>query len=142
MIVILVMACSGSFTPTPVLLPTASVTATEEQLATFVFAPTSTIFMTASPVAAQQLPPTLPATVDAVCLGERDNLVARAIVDDFDFTSYTEVMVWFCSGAEFEDIVTALQTEQLSGAAAEDMLEMLADGFSWEEIWQLLGVTE
>jgi hypothetical protein len=43
---------------------------------------------------------------------------------------------------EFEDITLALQSTDQSNASVEEMLVMLADGFSWDEIWQLLGITE
>lgn len=48
-------------------------------------------------------------------------------------------MSWFCKGAEFEDIMVALETEELNGTAAEDLLQMRAEGLSWEEIWQVVG---
>jgi alkylation response protein AidB-like acyl-CoA dehydrogenase len=51
-------------------------------------------------------------------------------------------MTWFCSGAEFEDILVALQTEDQTGTPAEEMLVMLAEGFTWEEIWLVIGLTE
>jgi hypothetical protein len=76
------------------------------------------------------------------CLMEQDNPVARGITAEYDFTTYQQVMEWFCSGAEFEDIMTALETESQSGTPAQEMLVMLADGFSWEEIWQVVGLTE
>ena len=51
-------------------------------------------------------------------------------------------MSWFCNGAEFEDILVALETEAQTEAAADEMLKMLADGFTWDEIWQVIGLTE
>jgi hypothetical protein len=74
------------------------------------------------------------ASADAVMLGQ-------SIADDFAFTSVEEVLTWFCAGAEFEDILVALQTEELSGVPAEEMLAMLADGLSWDDIWQTIGLT-
>jgi hypothetical protein len=84
---------------------------------------------------------------DPGCLEEIDNAVARAIAEEYSqAASYEQVMVWFCSGAEFEDIITALQTKELVAPSeevtVEDMLKMLVDGFTWDEIWQSIGVTE
>ena len=76
------------------------------------------------------------------CLGDGLHPIADSIAADFEFTSYSEVMTWFCNGAEFEDILTALMTESLTNWPAEDMLEMLAQGFSWDEIWQVTGLNE
>ena len=76
------------------------------------------------------------------CLGGEISPIGLSIAEEYDFTSYEEVMTWFCNGAEFEDILVALETESQTGTPAEEMLGMLADGFTWEEIWQLIGLTE
>ncbi|MES0362041.1 MAG: hypothetical protein ABUK20_14055, partial [Anaerolineales bacterium] len=81
-------------------------------------------------------------TPEAECPGEEINNIGQGIADEYDFTSYEEVMTWFCSGAEFEDILVALQTEDQAGTPTEEMLVMLADDFSWEEIWLVVGLTE
>lgn len=73
------------------------------------------------------------------CANEDANKIARAIADSYSFTTTEEVISWFCKGAEFEDIMVALETEELNGTAAEDMLQMRAEGLSWEEIWQVVG---
>ncbi len=75
------------------------------------------------------------ADADAAQLGQ-------VIANGFAFTSVGEVLEWFCNGAAFEDIVIALETEDLTGAPAEDLLSMLAGGMTWEEIWQSIGLTE
>ena len=82
------------------------------------------------------------ATAGPGCLGGEINPIASSIATDYAFTSYYEVMVWFCNGAEFVDILTALQTQDVTGIPVEDMLEMLADGFTWDEIWLVVGLTE
>jgi len=82
------------------------------------------------------------ATQGPNCLGAELNEIGQSIADRFDATNYEEVMIWFCNGAEFEDILLALQSEEQGDAGAEEMLVMLADGFSWDEIWQLVGITE
>jgi hypothetical protein len=76
------------------------------------------------------------------CPGESTNLIGQGIAGGYEFTSYEEVMSWFCEGAEFEDILVALQTEDQISFPAEEMLVMLADGFSWEEIWMVVDLIE
>ena len=76
------------------------------------------------------------------CPGEAINIIGLGIADEYEFSSYEEVMTWFCDGAEFEDILVALQTEDQTSFPAEEMLVMLADGFSWEEIWLVVDLIE
>ena len=76
------------------------------------------------------------------CLGDAANPVGQSIADDYEFTSYEQVMTWFCNGAEFEDILVALETEAQTGTPADEMLQMLADGFAWDEIWQIIGLSD
>lgn len=76
------------------------------------------------------------------CLGGEVSPIGKSIAVDYEFTSYDEIIAWFCNGAEFEDILVALETESQTGTPAEDMLQMLADGSTWEEIWQFVGLTE
>ena len=70
------------------------------------------------------------------------NELGQSIADRFEEASYDDVMTWFCNGAEFEDILLALQSAQQSDASVEEMLVMLADDFTWDEIWKLLGITQ
>jgi hypothetical protein len=74
------------------------------------------------------------------CATEEVNQLGASIAQSYDFTTSREVMAWYCSGAEFEDILVALQTEEITGTPAEDMLAMRADGLSWEEIWLMVGL--
>jgi hypothetical protein len=75
------------------------------------------------------------------CLNGEVSPIGQSIADEYDFVDYDQVMVWFCNGAEFEDILVALETESQTGTPAEEMLQMLADGFTWDEIWQEIGLT-
>ena len=68
--------------------------------------------------------------------------IGQSIADEYETASYEQVMTWFCDGAEFEDILVALETETLTETTADEMLQMLANDFTWNEIWQLLGLTE
>ena len=75
------------------------------------------------------------------CYQEGVHPIGLSIAEQFeDITSYKEVMSWFCSGAEFEDILNALMTAELTGADGGDLLEMVADGRTWDEIWLELGI--
>lgn len=74
------------------------------------------------------------------CADEKVNKLGEAIASSYAFTSTQEVMTWFCDGAEFEDILVALESEELTGTAAEDLLLMRADGLSWDEIWEVIGL--
>lgn len=77
------------------------------------------------------------------CYGEDQHPIGVSIAKQFPaVTSYGEVMTWFCNGALFEDILNALATEEITGIEAEAMLRMVAEGFTWDEIWLELGVTE
>jgi hypothetical protein len=80
-----------------------------------------------------------PENVD-LCPGEETNQIGQSIAEDYEDVEYQEIMNWFCSGAAFEDIVVALETESLTGKAVEDLLKMVADGYTWEEIWFLEGL--
>jgi hypothetical protein len=84
----------------------------------------------------------LPETSAPNCLGNEVSPVGQSIADDYNFVSYEQVMTWFCNGAEFEDILVALETESQTGTPAGEMLQMLADGFTWDEIWQSIGLTQ
>lgn len=110
----------GPATPTPVVPPSAT--------------PAQTT--TAAPPAPESTPPAA-ACPDADAAG-----LAQSIAHGFTFTSAEEVLAWFCAGADFEDIIIALETEEQANVPAEEMLSMLAAGLTWEEIWQSIGLIE
>jgi hypothetical protein len=85
---------------------------------------------------------TITPTSDSDCLGSEKSEIGQEIADEFDEIGYDQIMIWFCNGAEFDDISLALLTEQETDASAEEMLFMLADGLSWNDIWLLVGLTE
>lgn len=136
-VMLLVVACTSATPPVPTEGPA---TATVQDIPIL---PTST----SEPEKIDQEAPTLEytdgvETPEAVCPGESTNTIGQGIADEYEFTSYEEVMSWFCDGAEFEDILVALQTEEQTGIIAEEMLEMLAEGLSWEEIWLVVELVE
>ena len=87
-------------------------------------------------------PPPPPETSGPDCYGTGPNEIGLGIAEKYEETAYEQVMTWFCNGAEFEDILVALQTEQLTDVPTEEMLTMLADDWTWDEIWQVIGLTE
>jgi len=77
------------------------------------------------------------------CYTDGIHPIGESISDQFAIiTTYEEVMGWFCNGASFEDILNALITEELTDVDAESTLYMVAEGYTWDEIWLELGVTE
>lgn len=86
--------------------------------------------------------PTLQDTGVANCASADINQIGQSIAQPYAFTSGEEVMSWFCEGAEFEDILMALQTEELNGTPAEEMLEMRTQGLSWDDIWLVIDYVE
>ena len=87
-------------------------------------------------------PPLPPTKTSPDCLNGEVSPIGEAIAEEYEAASYEQVMTWFCDGAAFEDILTALETEAQTDTPAVEMLEMIADGFTWEEIWQLTGLTD
>jgi hypothetical protein len=90
----------------------------------------------------EEAPPSSSLVVDEVtgssgedCNAAAPPPIAAGIAEQFEDTSPTDVMEWYCEGAEFEDILLALQTQKQSGAEIEQLLRQLAEGMSWDEIW-------
>jgi len=81
-------------------------------------------------------------TAEPNCLGDEVHPIGNAISDGYETVSYEQVMTWFCNGAEFEDILVALETELQTDTSADDLLQMLAAGFSWNDIWLTTGLTD
>ncbi len=81
-------------------------------------------------------------TAEPNCLGYDVNPIGEAIADEYEHANYQQVMTWFCNGAEFEDILVALETEIQTDTTADEILQMLAEGFSWEDIWLITGLAD
>jgi len=93
----------------------------------------------------EQVPPTEEPleTLGPDCYGEETHPIGQSIADQYsELTDYDEVMVWFCNGFEFEDILTALQTSEETSLPAGELLETFANGQTWDEIWAELGLVE
>jgi len=135
-ILLLITACSA--TANPPVEPEIPVKSTEVQSNSPPVVETSVPAGTLPPVEATSSPLE---TASPNCLGNEISPIGQSIADDYDSVTYEQVMTWFCNGAEFEDILVALETEEQTDTSADEMLKMLADGFTWEEIWQLIGMT-
>jgi hypothetical protein len=87
--------------------------------------------------------PEVQETLGPDCYGDETHPIGQSIADSYpELTDYDEVMVWFCNGFEFEDILTALQTSEDISIPAGELLEAFANGQTWEEIWVELGLVE
>jgi len=73
------------------------------------------------------------------CLNSEMSVLGKNISAQFEYVSFEQIMTWFCNGAEFEDILIALQTEKVTGQPAQGLLEMLVTDLTWDEIWQSIG---
>ncbi len=93
----------------------------------------------AAPLAPGAAPAVSPA---ANCAGPEANRLGASIAGDYAFTTPEQVMGWFCEGAEFEDILVALETAEQTGASADELLAMVSAGMTWEEIWQTIGLED
>lgn len=76
------------------------------------------------------------------CYGSEIHPIGQEIASQYEEVTYEQVMDWFCNGANFEDILVALQTAKQTGEPAQSLLEMLAAGQTWDEIWQSVGLTD
>lgn len=80
---------------------------------------------------------------DADCYEDGIHPAAQSIVDEYKgIIEYDEVMIWYCNGAAFEDIMNALLTEEMVEADPEELLRRIADGETWNDIWLTLGIIE
>lgn len=113
----------------------------------FIFLLTACFPMAETPdIEIQKLTITEPADMSAnsdtdnlECLNSEMSVLGRNIAAQFEDVSFEQIMDWFCSGAEFEDILIALQTEKVTGQPAQELLEMLVTDLTWDEIWQSIG---
>ncbi len=77
------------------------------------------------------------------CYGEGEHPAALNIAEEYQsLADYEDVMIWYCNGAEFEDILNALLTEEMVGVDAEYILRRIAGGETWNDIWLDLGVVD
>jgi hypothetical protein len=77
--------------------------------------------------------------VDTDCTDLNPHPIGASIAADYE-VSYEQVMIWFCSGYSFENILIALETSEAVEVPAEALLQMLLEK-EWEEIWVEVGLT-
>jgi hypothetical protein len=139
----LLMAACSPATPQPTLAPAITAPVVRPSATSDPGGQTGPTSPTApSESAAEDETASPPAAQTANCASAAANQLGAAIAQGYDFTSTEQVMTWFCDGAEFEDILVALETADQTGASAEEMLIMLAAGLTWEEIWKEVGLTD
>jgi hypothetical protein len=78
------------------------------------------------------------AQAEAKCPDTDPHPIGQSIATRFDVT-YDQVMLWFCRGEEFDDILLALQTGRLTGHDVEELLEWREQA-GWEQVWSDLGL--
>lgn len=84
--------------------------------------------------------------------GSEEHPGAARLVDEYG-VSYQEVIGWFCTAngengeqlgstnSGFGEIKLALETAQISGGTADELLAMRDEGLGWGQIWKELGFT-
>ena len=71
------------------------------------------------------------------CDNPENQTIAESISQTFEITG-EEIINWHCIGYEFEDILMALETNNLSGVSIEELLQKTQNQ-KWEEIWEDIG---
>lgn len=74
------------------------------------------------------------------CMDGETHPIGLSIAEKFDIP-YEQVITWYCSDYEFEDILLALQTSKMTDAEPEVLLEQLRVK-TWEQIWNELDLTK
>jgi hypothetical protein len=75
------------------------------------------------------------------CYGPEQHRFGLSISEKFEVT-YEDVMIWFCGGSQFEDILLALQTSELASISVDELLVKRANGQKWDDIWKDIGLVE
>jgi hypothetical protein len=79
-----------------------------------------------------------PVTTDvASCTDVNPHPIGQGIAETYD-VSYDQVMIWFCRGYSFDNIMIALETGEAVNIPAETLLDMLLEK-EWEDIWAEVG---
>ena len=73
------------------------------------------------------------------CLSPEAQGLGSSIAGSYGISDET-VMNWYCSGYTFEDILLALQTAAQVNVSAQDLLDRLGQGQTWDGIWVDIGL--
>ena len=85
------------------------------------------------------VPVTVPEiTSTPVCPPLEPHPLGMSISEKFE-VPYEEVMYWFCEGEAFEDILLALETQELTGRTLKDLFAM-REQMSWDDVWKELNI--
>ena len=76
---------------------------------------------------------------DTNCSAINPHPVAEGMTETFEIT-YDEVMILYCDGYAFSDILLALETSELVDQSPEALLARLRTR-SWQEIWDEFGIS-
>ena len=76
---------------------------------------------------------------DTNCSAINPHPVAEGMTETFEIT-YDEVMILYCDGYAFSDILLALETSELVDQSPEALLARLRTR-SWQEIWDDFGIS-
>jgi hypothetical protein len=123
-----ILACSLGATSASEMDPISETISTPVQ----VVAPTSTL--------EERIEPEIPLAPER-CYETEPHPIGQNIAETYE-VEYKQVMEWFCEGNEFEDILVALETKELTGMPVETLLEKTQAGMSWDQIWQEIGLTD
>ncbi len=69
--------------------------------------------------------------------------LVTSLAERYDVTQ-GDVSQFFCDGYSIEAIMMALLTSEIDGVVVEwsDMLALLADHYSWDQIWEITGIID
>ena len=76
---------------------------------------------------------------DTDCSAINPHPVAEGMTETFEIT-YDEVMILYCDGYAFSDILLALETSEMVDQSPEALLARLRTR-SWQEIWDEFGIS-
>ncbi len=76
------------------------------------------------------------------CYDTDPHPIGTKIAENYD-VAYARVMIWYCRGSAFDDIILALETHDLvPEVETETLLEMRASDQTWDQIWREIGLTD
>lgn len=88
------------------------------------------------PDAAATAGPTAPVSK---CTETDPHPIGQSIAASYE-VDYEQVMIWFCAGTSFDDILLALETHDLTDASVDELITR-ADEVGWDQVWVEYGVT-
>lgn len=96
---------------------------------------------THGPALGTSVEPTEVSATMTACLQQEQQEIAMGIASQFE-VEYDQVMTWFCTGHSYEDILLALESSQGTDYSVDDLLAMIDQGNTWDQIWEQIGLVE